>query len=96
VNPALVSPRSMSGPVLLLPIIGVDWPAEGRYGLGERGPAGADAIRECPPASVLLSSKNVIRPRSGGEIRLEMGCEVDEIEDADDPECLLVGEDEGR
>ena len=33
-----------------------------------------------------------VTPRSGGNIRLEIGCEVDETDDADEPECLLVGE----
>jgi hypothetical protein len=35
-----------------------------------------------------------VRPRSGGDIRLEIGCEVDETDEADEPECLLVGEDD--
>ena len=35
-----------------------------------------------------------VRPRSRGDIRLEIGCEVDETDDADEPECHLVGEDD--
>jgi hypothetical protein len=57
--PVVVSPRPVPYPAVLL-IIGVDWQAEGKRGLGERGPAGADAFLECHPPSALLSSKNAM------------------------------------
>jgi hypothetical protein len=59
VYPRLVRPRLVPYPAVLL-IIGVDWLAGGRKGLGERGPAGADAIREWPAVSALLSSKKAM------------------------------------
>ena len=47
------------------------------------------------PVSVQVSvADRDVRPRSGGNNRLEIGCEVDETDGADELECLSVGEDD--
>ena len=51
------------------------------------------AVRVRMSVQVSVADRDV-RPRSGGDIRLEIGCEVDETGDADEPECLMVGEDD--